>query len=69
MRMLKKASSFLTRLDPRLTLYQAGTLPQEKVGRSSLVERLLMVRWVVGWIPHGGPIELFLISASAPQLI
>ena len=27
-----------------------------------------MVRWVVGSILHGGPIELFLIPASAPQL-
>ena len=25
-----------------------------------------MVRWVVGLILHGGPIELFLIPASAP---
>ena len=27
-----------------------------------------MVQWVVGSIPHGGPIELFLVPASAPQL-
>ena len=27
---------------------------------------LLMVRWVIGWIPHGGPIELFLVPVSAP---
>ena len=26
-----------------------------------------MVRWVVGLILHGGPIELFLIPASAPD--
>ena len=26
-----------------------------------------MVRWVVGSILHGGPIELFLVPASAPQ--
>ena len=31
-----------------------------------LVERPLMVRWVVGSIPHGGPIELFFAPASAP---
>ena len=30
---------------------------------------LLMVRWVIGSIFHGGPIELFLIPASAPQLV
>ena len=28
-----------------------------------------MVRWVVGSILHGGPTELFLIPASAPQLV
>ena len=26
-----------------------------------------MVRWVVGSILHGGPIELFLVTSSAPQ--
>ena len=29
-------------------------------------ERSLMVRWVVRLILHGGPIELFLVPASAP---
>ena len=28
-----------------------------------------MVLWVVGSIPHGGPIELFLIPSSDPQLV
>ena len=28
-----------------------------------------MVRWVVGSILHGGPIELFVIPASAPRLV
>ena len=28
-----------------------------------------MVRWVVGSILHGGPIELFLGPAMAPQLV
>ena len=28
-----------------------------------------MVRWVVGSIPHGGHIELFLVPASAPRLV
>ena len=27
-----------------------------------------MVRWVIRSIPHGGPNELFLVSASAPRL-
>ena len=36
-------------------------------GRSSEVERSLVVRWVVGSILHGcGPIELFLVPVSAP---
>ena len=28
-----------------------------------------MVRWVVGSILHGGPIELFLVPSSAPRLV
>ena len=32
-------------------------------------ERSLMVRLVVGSILHGEPIELFLVPASAPQLV
>ena len=36
---------------------------------SSMVERSLMVRWVHGLNLHGVPIELFLIPASAPQLV
>ena len=27
-----------------------------------------MVRWIVGSIPHGGPIELVLVLARAPRL-
>ena len=38
-------------------------------GVTSMVEHLLMGISVVGSIPHGGPIELFLIPASAPQLV
>ena len=30
-----------------------------------MVERLLVVQWVVGLILHGGPIDLFLLPASA----
>ena len=36
---------------------------------SSVVECSLMVRWVVGSVSHGGPIELFFVSAIAPQLV
>ena len=32
---------------------------------SSVVEHPLMVQWVVGSIPRGGHIELFLVPASA----
>ena len=28
-----------------------------------------MVRWIVRLILHGGPTELFLVPASAPQLV
>ena len=34
-----------------------------------MVERPLMVRWVVGSILHGEPIELFLVIASVPRLV
>ena len=30
--------------------------------QKAVVERPLMVRWVVGSIPHGGPSELFLVT-------
>ena len=32
---------------------------------SSAAERSLMVRWVVGSIPHGAPKELFLVPTTA----
>ena len=38
-------------------------------GRSSEVERSLIVRWVVGSILHGIFHELFLVPASAPRLV
>ena len=34
-----------------------------------MVEHPRMVQRVVGSISHGGPIELFLIPASAPMLV
>ena len=33
------------------------------------VEHSLIVQWVFGSIPPGGPIELFLVPACAPQLV
>ena len=35
----------------------------------SVVKCLHMVWWVIGSILHGGPIELLLVPASAPQLV
>ena len=35
----------------------------------TVVERSLMVRWVVGSILHGGPIELFHVPASVLRLV
>ena len=34
-----------------------------------MVGHPLMSQWVDGLIPHGGPIELFLVPASAPPLV
>ena len=34
-----------------------------------VVECLVMVRWVVRFSHHGGPIQLFLFPASSPQLV
>ena len=36
---------------------------------SSVKERSLIVRWVVGSILHGGLIKLFLVQANAPRLV
>ena len=35
----------------------------------SLVEHPLMVQWVAGSIPPAETIELFLVPASAPQVV
>ena len=35
----------------------------------SVVEHLLMVRWVIGLIPHGGPTELFLFPADVTKTV
>ena len=40
----------------------------QSVSNQSIVKHRLMVRWVIGSIPHGGPIEISLISANTPQL-
>ena len=41
----------------------------ERVRYNSMVVHLLTMRWVIGTIPHGGHIELFLIPSGAPQLV
>ena len=32
-------------------------------------EAVLMVSWVIGSIPHGGAIELYLVPVSAARLV
>ena len=34
-----------------------------------MLEYLLMVRWVIRSIPYGGPVEVYLIPASAPWYV
>ena len=34
-----------------------------------MVKRPFMVRWVIGSITHGGPIEIFLVLGRAPRLV
>ena len=36
---------------------------------SSVVERPLVVQWVVGLFLHGGPIEIVLVPTSPPRLV
>ena len=36
---------------------------------NSVVECPFMVQWVVGSLPYGGPIDIFLNLASAAQLV
>ena len=43
----------------------AITLLLEGTRCSSLVQRSILVRWVLGSIRHDGPIELFLVLANA----
>ena len=47
----------------------ANALPLSYVPLPSVVERLLMVRWIVGSSHHGGSIELILVPASAPRRV
>ena len=53
---------------PKSQMHQS---PCDEVERdvAQCVELPLEVRWVVGSIPLSGPIKLFLVPASAPQLV
>ena len=49
--------------------FRIQTYSEKGARCSSVVRAFLMVRWVVGSILHGGPIELFLVPASDPRLV
>ena len=59
------------RLTARVLLYAPSHIPRPLLQQAGTrnEERSLMVRWVVGSTLHGGPIELFLVPASAPRLV
>ena len=40
-----------------------------EAGRSSVIQRSLMVVWVAGWIPSGGPVEIFLVKTRVHRLV
>ena len=50
-------------------LDKSRTYTNPGVRGSSVVDRRFMVQWVIRSIPHGRLIELFLVSASASQLV
>ena len=52
-----------------LVLYKIQYLCFKGPRCSSVVECLFMVRWVIRSMPHNGPIELFLVPVSVPQLV
>ena len=55
---LKITSLYMTSMDNKKML--PCFHPKRRAGRSSEVERSLMVRWVVGWILHGvDPLSYF----------
>ena len=46
--------------------FMVDPLSNSHSSQCSMEKHSLMVQWIVGSILHGGPIELFLIPASAP---
>ena len=65
--------SYLHKLKELSHLYSdndvAYSIGNKRARCRSLVERLPMLRWVVGSIPHGGRIDLFLVPANALQRV
>ena len=51
------------------TQFENNQMPQRELDVAQCEERPLEVQWVVGSIPLGGPIKLFLVPASASQLV
>ena len=52
-----------------LAIDESGILQMQGARCSYVVERPLMVQWIDGSIPYGGPTELFLVPASDPRLV
>ena len=46
-----------------------SVIKQKGEGYRSMVEHLIMLRWVIGSIPHSGFIDPFLIKTCAPRLV
>ena len=55
--------------DDDITIEKVGFITLEEAGFSQLVEHLLMMLWIVGLIPLGRSSELFLIPATAPEIV
>ena len=56
-------------IDPTTIAPSANALIRIRRGTCSVVECLLVEEWVIGSIPSGGLVELYLITASAPRLV
>ena len=52
-----------------ICLEQDGPKFQKQVKKLLILIESSGLIWVLGLIPHGGPIELFLGPASAPKLV
>ena len=54
---------------PPTKLFTPSRYDTPRLNQELVVERPLMVRWLVGSIVHGRPTELFLVPARAPRLV